>query len=201
MSKAETPRKPAPGARSHRAIALSCAVLVAAMVGAAYAAVPLYNIFCRATGFDGTTQVATKAPDHAIARKVRVSFDANVAPGLTWTFKPEVTEVEIPLGETRMVDFVAHNYGDTPMTGIASYNVTPETTGAYFDKIQCFCFSKQTLQPGQTVEMPVVFFVDPAITEDKTLDWVTAITLSYTFFGAKEPAKPVADAGARTPNL
>lgn len=185
----------------HLAVALGCAAFVAGMVGMAYAAVPLYALFCSVTGFGGATWVAEKAPEKKLERTVRVRFDANVAPGLPWDFRPEQTEVEVELGETRLVYYRVQNRSRTATTGIASYNVTPGATGTYFAKLQCFCFTDQTLQPGESLEMPVVFFVDPTMAEDRTLDRLRTITLSYTFFAAKQPAKPVAAAGAVRPSL
>jgi cytochrome c oxidase assembly protein subunit 11 len=185
----------------HLAVAFACTAFVVGMVGMAYAAVPLYQLFCRVTGFGGATWVAEAAPDRKLERTIRVRFDANVAPGLPWDFRPEQPEVEVKLGETKLVYYRAHNRSRLPTTGIASYNVTPGATGTYFAKLQCFCFEQQTLQPGESLEMPVVFFVDPALAEDGTLDRLRLITLSYTFFAAKPPASPVAAAGAVRPSL
>jgi len=175
-------------------VASICGFVVVAMIGAAYAAVPFYNWFCRATGFNGTTQVATAAPAAApIARKISVRFDSNVAGGLPWKFEPEQTEIEIPIGKVTTVYYTVTNQSARTTTGQAAYNVAPLTVGAYFQKINCFCFTEQTMAPGETREMPVVFYVDPAITGDHENDTLNTITLSYTFFPVRDPApKPVA---------
>ena len=164
-----------------------------AMVGAAYAAVPLYYAFCRATGFAGTTQVALHDSATKGQRTLNVRFDANVAPGLDWTFEPEIDSIELRSGVTKTVYFKVHNRSDRETASTAVYNVTPEISGAYFDKISCFCFSEQHLGPHETAELPVVFFLDPALEKDKDMNAVESITLSYTLFAAlPETAKPVA---------
>jgi cytochrome c oxidase assembly protein subunit 11 len=175
--------------RSHRRIALYCGVFVAAMVGAAYASVPLYDMFCKATGFGGTTQVANAAPQKAAARTVKVRFDANVAPGLDWEFQPVQREMTVRVGEANLAFFRARNRSAADTWGSATYNVTPEVTGAYFSKIHCFCFDEQHLAANESLDMPVQFFVDPSFVEDDGMDRVNTITLSYTFFAAKPPAK------------
>jgi cytochrome c oxidase assembly protein subunit 11 len=180
----------------HRAVALSCAVFVAAMVGAAFAAVPLYNLFCRVTGFGGTPLIATAAPAAPIERRVVVRFDANVAPGLAWTFAPERREIEFRIGETALVHYVAKNLSDRETLASATYNVSPPQAGGYFNKLQCFCFTEQRLGPGETAEFPVVFFVDPAIDLDVELKSLAEITLSYTFFPMRKVPEPVAAAPA-----
>ena len=165
------------------------------MLGAAYAAVPLYDLFCRTTGYGGTTQVATRAPDKITDRVFTIRFDANVAAGLGWRFEPEVGSVTIRAGEVKTVGYTIRNLRSEPSTGIASYNVTPETTGSYFNKITCFCFTEQTLAAGEARTEEVVFFVDPDISKNKELNDIATITLSYTFFPAKSASKPLADAG------
>jgi cytochrome c oxidase assembly protein subunit 11 len=175
--------------RSHRRIALYCGVFVVSMVGAAYAAVPLYDLFCRATGFGGTTQVADSAPDVIKERTVRVRFDANVAPGLDWDFRPVQREMVVRVGETNLAFYRAQNRSGKEGWGTATYNVTPDVTGGYFNKIHCFCFDQQKLAAGEQLDMPVQFFVDPAFADDKEMDKVTTITLSYTFFASKPPAQ------------
>ena len=157
------------------------------MVGAAYAAVPLYKLFCQATGFGGTTSVALAAPKVALAKTIDVRFDGNVS-GIPWKFGPEKLVETIRIGEKRIAYFRATNTSDKPVTGTATYNVSPETAGGYFSKIQCFCFTEQTLQPGQTVEMPVVYFVDPSIEQDPDGKRIEEITLSYTFYPVDKPA-------------
>jgi cytochrome c oxidase assembly protein subunit 11 len=167
------------------------------MLGASFAAVPLYDLFCRTTGYGGTTMVASQAPDRISERVFRIRFDANVAAGLNWRFEPEVPEIMIRAGEVKTVSYTLRNPGLQPTIGIASYNVTPDQTGAYFNKIACFCFTEQTLQPGEARTEEVVFFVDPDIAKNRELDGIQTITLSYTFFPSKSPAKPVADASQR----
>jgi cytochrome c oxidase assembly protein subunit 11 len=177
----------------NRAVAIACIAFVALMVGAAYAAVPLYDLFCRVTGYGGTTQVADAASERVLDREITVRFDANVSPALPWAFRPEVRSVTLKLGESRIVNYVAENTGSARNVGTATFNVTPEQTGAYFNKIACFCFTEQWLDPGERVEMPVEFFVSPDLADDPALDGVETITLSYTFFPA-ERAEPVAQA-------
>jgi cytochrome c oxidase assembly protein subunit 11 len=175
-------------------VASICGLVVVLMVGASYAAVPFYNWFCRATGFNGTTQVATSAPSGApLGRKMAVRFDANIAPGLPWKFEPEQTEIEVKLGEVVTVFFSVTNQAARTTSGQAAYNVTPLTVGSYFQKINCFCFTEQTMAPGEKREMPVVFYVDPALVSDSENDGLNTITLSYTFYPVRDPApKPVA---------
>src|ERR1700739_2102709 len=174
-------------------VAAICGFVVVLMVGAAYAAVPFYNWFCRATGFNGTTQVATSPPSAApLARKIAVRFDSNVAGGLPWKFEPEQTEIEVRIGEVTTVYYTVTNQSARETTGQAAYNVAPLTVGAYFQKINCFCFTEQTLAPGEKREMPVVFYVDPSIVKDSDNDGLNTITLSYTFYPVREPApKPL----------
>lgn len=156
------------------------------MGGIAYASVPLYTLFCKATGYAGTTQRAEVAPTQTIDRSVTVSFDTNVDRNLPWDFKAEVPSIQVKLGETHTVKFYAHNRSDKPVTGMATFNVQPDKAGSYFSKLQCFCFDKQVLQPDQTAELAVQFYVDPAMIEDHNSDDVKNITLSYTFFRAKD---------------
>ena len=180
-------------------VAATCGFVVVLMVGASYAAVPFYNWFCRATGFNGTTQVATSAPSSApLERKVAVRFDSNVAPGLPWKFEPEQTEIQVKIGQVVTVYYNVTNLSARTTTGQAAYNVAPLTVGAYFEKINCFCFTEQTMGPGEKREMPVVFYVDPSIAKDSDNDGLNSITLSYTFYAVRDPApKPVA---AREPD-
>ena len=156
-------------------------LIVAFMLGLAFAAVPLYRIFCEATGFNGTTQRADRAPG-AVAGQVKVQFDANVHPGLPWRFEPEQVSVNVAPGARTQIFYRSQNLSARAITAQAVYNVSPDTVGKYFKKIQCFCFTEQTLQPGQSVDMPVVFFVDPAIAKDPDTKDVHEITLSYTFY-------------------
>ncbi len=164
------------------------------MVGASYAAVPFYNWFCRTTGFNGTTQVAKSAPTTApLERKIAIRFDSNVAGGLPWKFEPEQTEIEVKIGQVVTVYYNVTNQSARTTTGQAAYNVAPLTVGAYFEKINCFCFTEQTMGPGEKREMPVVFYVDPSIVKDSDNDGLNTITLSYTFYPVRDPApKPLA---------
>ena len=175
-------------------VAGSCGVFVAMMVGAAYAAVPLYDWFCRTTGFGGTPQIAERAPDRTLDRTVRVRLDANVMPGLAWTFRPEQSEIRVRIGEVLTVNYRVTNQTARATIGQASYNVSPPTVGGYFNKINCFCFTEQRLGPGETRDMPVVFYVDPALAQDPEHARLDVITLSYTFFALRDQPAPVADA-------
>lgn len=167
-------------------VAFAATGVVAVMVGMSFAAVPLYQLFCQVTGFGGTTQRA-EASGAVTDREVTVTFDANVNKDLPWTFEPVQRKVSLRIGEQTLVSYRAVNNSDRPVTGMATFNVTPFQVGQYFSKIQCFCFNQQTLQPGESVEMPVVFFVDPKIQEERNLADLTDIVLSYTFFRADPP--------------
>jgi len=157
--------------------------IVFSMVGVAYASVPLYRLFCQLTGFNGTPQIAAgaRAPG-ATARTISIRFDGNVDPHLPWTFRPEQPHITIPIGERNIAFYDARNASGVPVTGQAVFNVTPAQAGRYFTKIQCFCFTEQTLQPFQDVRMPVTFYVDPAILNDPDARDISEITLSYTFY-------------------
>ncbi len=179
----------------HRRVAIACLGLAVFMVGAAYAAVPLYDLFCRMTGFGGTPLVRTLPAGEVLDRQVAVRFDANVAPGLNWRFAAETPEVKVKVGETTTVLYRVTNAGPTPTTGIATFNVQPALAGAYFIKLECFCFTEQTIQPGETKESAVVFYVDPGIAQDPNVKDLNSITLSYTYFPSKG-GQPVADATA-----
>lgn len=172
--------------RGKNATGFICAGIFVGMIGLSYAAVPLYNIFCRVTGYAGTTQVADAAPTQILDRTMTIRFDANVANQMPWTFKPVENTMGVKVGETSIAFYRATNRSDRAVTGTASFNVSPSKAGGYFSKIECFCFTEQTLGPGETVDMPVTFFVDPDIAEDKNLDNVETITLSYTFFEVEE---------------
>jgi cytochrome c oxidase assembly protein subunit 11 len=189
--RATTPRR---GLGRDATVAAACGLLVAVMVGASYAAVPLYNWFCRATGFNGTTMVASAAPASGpIARKIAVRFDSNVAGGLPWKFVPEQSEIEVQIGQVVTIFYTVTNQSARTTSAQAAYNVAPLTVGSYFQKINCFCFTEQTLAPGEKREMPVVFYVDPALAADHENDGMNSITLSYTFYPVRDPApKPVA---------
>jgi cytochrome c oxidase assembly protein subunit 11 len=175
-------------------IAFACGGFVAVMVGVSFAAVPLYSWFCRTTGFGGTTQVSHAAPREVTGRTVTVRFDSNVAPGLPWAFEPERRTIDVKLGEVVTVYYSVTNQTARVTTGQAGYNVTPPTVGQYFEKINCFCFTEQTMKPGEKRDMAVVFYVDPKLAKDSELDTLTNITLSYTFYPAATPEQPVASA-------
>ena len=168
-------------AQRNNRTALITALIGAAMLALAFAAVPLYRMFCEATGYDGTPLRAERAPG-AIAGQIGVRFDANVQPGLPWKFEPEQNTVSVAPGAQTKIFYRAQNLSARAITGQAVYNVSPDTVGKYFKKIQCFCFSEQTLKAGQSVDMPVVFFVDPAIKKDPDTKDIPEITLSYTFY-------------------
>jgi cytochrome c oxidase assembly protein subunit 11 len=166
-------------------LAWSLAAAVGGMLTLAYAASPLYDMFCRATGFGGTPQVAQEGERPVLSRTVNVRFDSNVDANLPWRFTPLEREVKVKLGEERLVHYRVTNLSQRPIVGTSAYNVTPETAGAWFNKLQCFCFTEQLLLPGQSMDMPVVFFVDPEMDKDRRYDNVRTVTLSYTFFEAK----------------
>ncbi len=182
---------PPPKSTRHRILALALAGLVAAMVGLSFASVPLYRVFCQATGYGGTPQRAERAPGEVLDRTVRIRFDANIGNGLPWTFEPVERVMDVKIGETALAFFKATNNAKTPISGTAIFNVAPELAGRYFTKIECFCFKQQTLAPGATAEMPVTFFVDPKIVADEDTKNISEITLSYTFYPSDPPA-PVA---------
>lgn len=169
-----------------------------AMLGLGYAAVPLYDLFCRVTGFAGTTQVASEAEANRAAaagvyRDISIRFDASTARDLPWMFRPTQSTDTIRIGQRDIATYVARNNSNEPVTGVATFNVEPAQAGIYFNKIQCFCFTEQTLQPGQEVNMPVLYFVDPAILDDEIIGDIEQITLSYTFHRAKEPVSSALD--------
>lgn len=174
--------KTAPIRRSDTRVALACAAGAVAMVGMSYAAVPLYQMFCQVTGLGGTTQRADKPSDVILDRKVTVRFDANVSPKLGWKFEPVQRTVEANIGENVLVFYRATNISDKPIKGTATFNVAPDAAGLYFSKIECFCFTEQTLAAGESVEMPVSFYVDPALVTDPESSRIREITLSYTFY-------------------
>jgi cytochrome c oxidase assembly protein subunit 11 len=155
--------------------------VVVTMGSLSFAAVPFYDWFCRVTGYGGTPQVAEAAPGAILDQTVKIRFDASVEQGMPWTFKPVVRSMELKIGETGLAFYEAHNPTDRVVAGTASFNVFPDTAGGYFTKIECFCFTEQVLQPGETVQMPVTFFVDPSVVDDPDAAFVREITLSYTF--------------------
>ena len=171
-----------------------CIGLVAVMVGAAYAAVPLYSLFCKLTGFAGTPLIASENGSVVGSKQFLVQFDSNVAPGLAWRFAPEQPKLEVRVGETMTVFFRITNLSDRETTGMATYNVQPELIAPYFNKLQCFCFNEMVLKPHESVDVPVVFFIDPEAAKNRDLDKIAAISLSYTFFASKRTEKPLAAA-------
>ena len=186
-----------PANRNRRTV-LGLLGLLVLMLGLTFASVPLYRIFCQVTGYGGTTQVATEAPDTAGLPAINVRFNADVSPELPWAFAPEIREVKLPIGETKTVLYRAVNRSSQTVTGTATFNVTPDAAGKFFDKLQCFCFTEQTLKPGESVEMAVQFFVDPKILEDADGRDIKTITLSYTFFRAKDQPATTAASEATT---
>jgi len=178
--------------------AAACVIFAGGMLGAAFAAVPLYKLFCQVTGYAGTTQRAEAGPGRVVDRTVKVRFDANIGNGLPWRFRPVDRQVEVKLGEISQIHYSAESRAAGPTAGTAVFNVTPALAGQYFNKIACFCFSEQHLAAGEKVDMPVTFFVDPAMANDPDLRYVDTITLSYTFFPAEDGAavKPLAAAPA-----
>jgi cytochrome c oxidase assembly protein subunit 11 len=187
----------APRSRRNGATALVVLGVAAGMVGMSFAAVPLYKMFCEATGYEGTTQRATAAPGAIGERLVTVRFNTDVAPDLAWEFRPVQPSARVRPGEETLVYFRATNRSKREIIGTATFNVTPLKTGQYFDKIQCFCFTEQRLAPGESIDMPVSFFVDPALAEDPNTREVDTITLSYTMFRAKTPVAETPPGEAR----
>jgi cytochrome c oxidase assembly protein subunit 11 len=170
----------------NRRTALLLASIIPAMLGLSAASVPLYRLFCQITGYGGTTRTADETPGAAVGEPITVSFNADVSPDLPWAFRPMQRSVAVRPGEERLVFYEAINQGDRPVIGAAVFNVTPFKAGAYFNKLQCFCFEEQTLEPGERVEMGVSFFLDPALLDDEDARSVKQITLSYTFYVDKE---------------
>ena len=197
MSARDSKRR-APAAVRNARVALICGVVFALMVGAAFAAVPFYRAFCQATGFNGTARRASSAPSRASNQTVTVRFDTNVR-GLAWRFEPVQASQTARLGESKLAFFRATNTGDKAVTGRAVYNILPESAGPYFSKLECFCFKNQTLQPGETAEFPVVYFVDPRYARDKDATSSGQITLSYTFYPAVTDTVVGNQAGLSTP--
>ncbi len=190
-----------PREKSNLRVAIVAGGVAVGMVGVAYAAVPLYQIFCQVTGFGGTTQRADASPQTVLDQKITVTFDANVNSSLNWEFVPSQHSQTIRIGEQTLAFYKAVNNGSRPVTGTATFNVTPVGAGVYFSKIECFCFTEQTLQPGQSIDMPVSYFVDPDIVNDRDMKSVSTITLSYTFFAVdEEPVKTSSAPGSPSDN-
>ena len=184
-------------ARKNRCVGVVLCGVVAGMVGMAYAAVPLYDLFCRVTGYAGTTQIAAKQSETITSRPIKIRFDA-LANNIDWAFQPAQRQMELKVGENGLAFYRATNRSDRTLTGTATFNVTPLKVGAYFNKVECFCFTEQTLKPGETIEMPVAFFVDPEIVVDPDLNDVKTITLSYTFFPVEKENEDLGEQPAST---
>ncbi len=196
--------EPLANGNRNRWVLLSCVTVVAGMTALSFAAVPLYDLFCRVTGYGGTTQQAAKPNNVVVDRMVRIRFDASVNSSLDWQFTPVQREISMKIGESAVAFYRARNMAAETNTGTATFNVTPMKVGKYFTKIDCFCFTEQQLESGKSVDMPVTFYVDPDIVKDSNLDDVKTITLSYTFFAAEqdEPSpKTAAVGGAEGPNV
>ncbi|QUS56881.1 cytochrome c oxidase assembly protein [Pseudovibrio brasiliensis] len=192
--------------RSNATVAVICAGVFFGMVGLSFAAVPLYQLFCQVTGYGGTTQRAEEASDTILDREIIVSFDANVAPGLDWDFKPKQKKVRVKLGQMTEIMYEAKSLAQQVSTGTSTFNVAPFEVGGYFNKIDCFCFTEQPLQSGESIDMPVVFFIDPELDKDESLKNIKEITLSYTFFelpkdGEEETAAVASPSDAATDKL
>lgn len=168
-------------------VAFACALFAIGMIGLAYASVPLYRLFCQATGFAGTTQRAERFSTSTIDRAVTVWFDANVGPGLSWDFQPVERAVKLKIGENKLAFYRVTNRSSMPVVGTATFNVTPDQAGGFFNKVECFCFTEQKLEPGESAELPVSFFIDPAIEQDADGAQIKDITLSYTFYPVDKP--------------
>jgi cytochrome c oxidase assembly protein subunit 11 len=180
--------------RKNQRTLIVCVGVVCGMVGLSFASVPLYQLFCAVTGYGGTTQVSAEKSATITDRDMRVRFDATTMPGLPWNFQPVQREVRLKVGENAVAYYRAKNTSDETFTGVATFNVTPQKVGQYFQKIECFCFSEQTLKPGESADMPVAFFVDPSISDDPNMNDVKTITLSYSFFSAPSNEPKVSSA-------
>jgi cytochrome c oxidase assembly protein subunit 11 len=175
--------------RANGLIAVGLIVVIVGMVGASFAAIPLYQKFCQLTGYDGTPDISGRPSPGAVKQTMVVRFNANTNPGLPWQFEPSLNQVSVELGEDKLATYHAHNLANVSVTGVALYNVTPEKVGKYFHKTACFCFNEQTLQPGQEMEFPLSFWVDPEIAKDPNTADVHTITLSYTFYRSLDDAE------------
>ncbi|HEY8574174.1 cytochrome c oxidase assembly protein [Phenylobacterium sp.] len=185
-----------PQQRRNARLGLICGLGFFGMVGVAYASVPLYRAFCELTGFDGTVRKASVAPDQVLDRTLKVRFDANVR-DLPWTFEAEQTSQQVKIGETTLAHFKVTNTSDKAVTGRAVFNVTPQQAAPFFQKLECFCFTDQTIGPGQTVDMPVLYFIDPKYATDFETKGKSEVTLSYTFFPAVDAKQAAAPKGAK----
>ncbi|MGI9463969.1 MAG: cytochrome c oxidase assembly protein [Aestuariivirgaceae bacterium] len=182
--------------RSNTGIVVICLSVVAGMTGLSYAAVPLYQIFCQVTGFGGTTQRADGPADRILDRTMKVQFDANSSTALPWEFAPAQRQVTLKIGEKGLAFYRAQNTSDREVNGTATFNVSPPSAGIDFSKVECFCFTEQTLKPWETVDMPVMFFIDPDIEHDEDLNALKTITLSYTFYPAEQSVKTTSVTGS-----
>jgi cytochrome c oxidase assembly protein subunit 11 len=187
--------------RANGLIAVGLIGVILGMVGASYAAIPLYRKFCQLTGYDGTPDISGRASPGAVKQTIVVRFNADTNPGLPWRFAPSLAQVSVELGEDRLATYQAHNLANVPVTGVALYNVTPEKVGKYFHKTACFCFNEQTLQPGQEMEFPLSFWVDPQIAKDPNTADVHTITLSYTFYRSLDDAEKNGALGKAGPHI
>lgn len=183
--------------RRHRKVAGASFALVCVMVGLSFAAVPLYRVFCQVTGYGGTTKRVEANTGPVLDQRITVRFDSNTSGGLPWDFRPAEHTVELKIGENKLAFYRATNTSDKTVRGTATFNVTPEIAGSYFNKVSCFCFTEQTLKAGETVDMPVSFFIDPAIVDDADARGISEITLSYTFFPIKKTAAVPARAAVK----
>jgi cytochrome c oxidase assembly protein subunit 11 len=181
------------GNTKNRSLVFKLVTLSSLMLALSFASVPLYDWFCRVTGWGGVTNVAAGPSDNVLDKTVKIRFDGSLERGMPWSFKPVVREMEIKFGETGLAFYEAHNPTDKPIAGTASFNVYPYSTGTYFNKIACFCFEMQILQPGETVQMPVTFFVDPDMLNDKEARYAKTITLSYTFHVTDLPEEEMSE--------
>lgn len=193
--KSETASKPAARRDKSGIMALALVGVVAGMVGLTFAAVPLYRMFCQVTGFGGVPRVATAAPETVLDQTIKIRFDTNVDAELPWEFGVEKNTVDLKVGDSELVFFKAQNITDKPVSGTAGFNVVPAIAGRYFSKIECFCFKQQTLAAGESMDMPVSFFVDPKIAEDESTKNIKEITLSYTFYRSDDPSDVAAVTG------
>jgi cytochrome c oxidase assembly protein subunit 11 len=184
-----------PGSNANKRLAFGLLSVVAVMIGLSFAAVPLYRLFCQVTGYAGTTQRVDAPSAQATDRSISIRFDANTSSELDWSFQPVENRIDLKVGENRLAFYKAVNRTGKPLTGTATFNVTPELAGAYFNKVDCFCFTQQTLAAGQEADMPVSFFIDPAILDDPDARNIEEITLSYTFFKVEMEGKSAAEAG------
>lgn len=195
---ASAARNPTATNPSHARVAALCLAGVAFMGALSFASVPLYRMFCQVTGYGGTTQRAEKLSDHVIDRIVTVRFDANVSPSLAWKFEPVQRTMQVRLGENALAFYRATNTSDKPLIGTAAFNVAPDSAGLFFNKVECFCFKEQRLEPGQSIDMPVTFFVDPEMVNDESAKGIANITLSYVFYPVAQTA--AAEGGTEKPS-